>query len=405
MFDKAIIDDQIFNEKCEEDQELLKKYYDGIHSVEHLNVVNRERLFSIMIEHKTIILSDDLINKLCSADSNKLKAYYEVFKLKKLDDINLKTLLESDYIKNEDIIELLSHNKVDAVNHFFNITDDLNKFIDNNKLSSDVIIDLFKKSIISKDRFNQLCQRNVDLLKCYYNCSSFNKTTLTLENIKALIDKEIIKDRKMIISLSYQYEFNDILKRFSTKTFKVGFVSFDMILVNENFYIGKFPVTKNLWRAVMGGVELLPSQFDIPQGNVSFFECLQFIDKLNKELTQKFRLPKKGEWILAAKGGKEQSHYRFSGSDSIGEVAWYYNNSCRIPQKVGYPKQPNSLGIYNMSGSVCEWCDDWYDSTQRFLCGGSYMSLEYACQLDYLLFNSPNTHSPEYGFRLAMDFE
>lgn len=79
------------------------------------------------------------------------------------------------------------------------------------------------------------------------------------------------------------------------------------------------------------------------------------------ELTGKqFRLPTKAEWEFAARGGNSSQGYKYSGSNNIDDVVWYESNSNSNTHEVG-TKAPNELGLYDMSGNVFEWCQDWYD--------------------------------------------
>ena len=129
----------------------------------------------------------------------------------------------------------------------------------------------------------------------------------------------------------------------------------------SDYYIGKCEVTQDLWEAVMGSN---PSYFkgaQNPVERVSWYDCQNFIKKLNSLTGRTFRLPTEAEWEYAARGGKKSSHYKYSGSDNIDDVAWYDDNSDDKTRPVG-TKSPNELGIYDMSGNVYEWCSDWYGS-------------------------------------------
>ena len=126
----------------------------------------------------------------------------------------------------------------------------------------------------------------------------------------------------------------------------------------SSYYICKYEVTQALWRAVMGSN---PSNFkgnNLPVENVSWYDCQTFIKRLNSYTGRNFRLPTEAEWEFAARGGNYSRHYKYSGSNYIDGVAWYIDNSNKRPHPVG-AKQPNELGLYDMSGNVGEWCSDW----------------------------------------------
>lgn len=127
----------------------------------------------------------------------------------------------------------------------------------------------------------------------------------------------------------------------------------------SNYSIGKTEVTQELWEAVMGSN---PSEFkgaNKPVENVSWNDCQTFIGKLNNLTGKQFRLPTEAEWEYSARGGQKSQGYKYSGSNSLGDVAWYNNNSGSSIHDVA-TKRPNELGLYDMSGNVREWCSDWY---------------------------------------------
>ena len=130
----------------------------------------------------------------------------------------------------------------------------------------------------------------------------------------------------------------------------------------NSFKISKYDVTQALWLAVMGKN---PSTFrdcdDCPVEHVSWDDVEEFINKLNLLTHLRYRLPTEAEWEYAARGGKQSKGYTYSGSNDVGKVAWYIANSGGSTHPVGQ-KQPNELGLYDMSGNVMQWCSDWYDS-------------------------------------------
>jgi formylglycine-generating enzyme required for sulfatase activity len=120
---------------------------------------------------------------------------------------------------------------------------------------------------------------------------------------------------------------------------------------------------------------------------------------LNRKTGKNYRLPTEKEWEYAAEGGDNVRNYYYSGSDSIDLVAWHKGNSGGRTHPVG-TKQPNELGIYDMSGNVYEWLADgggnirggsWY-FTAGFCVASSYYS-------DYVSIPRNNF----LGFRLARD--
>lgn len=186
----------------------------------------------------------------------------------------------------------------------------------------------------------------------------------------------------------------------------------------SDYYIGETEVTQELWEAVMGSN---PSYFkgssQLPVENVSWNDCQEFIKKLNALTGKKFRLPTEAEWEFAARGGTAGKGYKYSGSDNIADVAWYSGNSSSKTYEVG-TKAPNELGLYDMSGNVWEWCQDWYGSyssnaqtnptgassgSDRVLRGGGYRSSASACRVSDRSYRiTPSGRQHYIGFRLAL---
>ncbi|MFN0199943.1 MAG: formylglycine-generating enzyme family protein, partial [Bacteroidia bacterium] len=123
------------------------------------------------------------------------------------------------------------------------------------------------------------------------------------------------------------------------------------------FYMLETEVTQKLWQAVMGNN---PSYFqgdNLPVENVSWNDGQVFIQKLNKLTGKAYSLPSEAQWEYAARGGQ---NFKYAGSNNLDEVAWYYNNSLQKTHPVGQ-KKANGYGLYDMSGNVSEWCQDYFD--------------------------------------------
>ena len=183
------------------------------------------------------------------------------------------------------------------------------------------------------------------------------------------------------------------------------------------YYIGKTEVTQALWKAVMGSN---PSEFkgdNLPVENVSWYDCQEFIRKLNSLTGQNFRLPTEAEWEFACRGGNNSRGYKYSGSNYIDNVAWYTDNSGDKTHPVA-TKLPNELGIYDMSGNVWEWCSDCYggytsgaqtnpkgpyDGAYRVFRGGNWhYGARYCRSSARINYFSPDNLSYEFGLRLSL---
>ena len=188
----------------------------------------------------------------------------------------------------------------------------------------------------------------------------------------------------------------------------------------STYRIGQTEVTQALWTAVMGSN---PSSFtgnmNLPVESVNWEDCQLFITRLNQMTGRQFRLPTEAEWEFAARGGNKTNHYRYSGGNNADEVAWYPGNSNDVTHPVAQ-KKPNELGIYDMSGNVWEFCQDWYSryssnaqtnptggaegsTPYRIIRGGSWFFPVEACRVAYRNICNPSNRNYSEGFRLAMD--
>lgn len=231
----------------------------------------------------------------------------------------------------------------------------------------------------------------------------------------------------------------------------------------SSFYMGETEVTQELWKAVMGsnpsyfapkessvaqcsydafvadakrlnakkqGSVRIPSrqEWDAtmkttegslknPVEMVSWDDCQEFISKLNQLTGRNFRLPTEAEWEYAARGGKKSQGYKYAGSNTIDDVAWYTKTSNDSGTKQVKTKSPNELGLYDMSGNVWEWCQDLYgeygsasqanpqgpsSGSLRVLRGGDWFDDSGGCRVSNRDDGHPGYRDSTLGFRLCL---
>ena len=195
----------------------------------------------------------------------------------------------------------------------------------------------------------------------------------------------------------------------------------------SDYYIGKFEVTQGLWEKVMGTTiheQRIKAGYsstngvgsDYPMYYVNWEEAQEFCTRLGQLTGKNYALPTEAQWEYAARGGVKSRGYKYSGSNTIGNVAWYSDNSSSSTRPVA-TKQPNELGLYDMSGNVWEWCSDWdgyYSSesqsnptgpstgSRRVLRGGSWGYYAGGCRVSYRIGNYPSYRNFNYGFRVVL---
>jgi formylglycine-generating enzyme required for sulfatase activity/fibronectin type 3 domain-containing protein len=211
----------------------------------------------------------------------------------------------------------------------------------------------------------------------------------------------------------------------------------------SSFQIGKYEITQRQWKDVMGQWPLeapIPTHDvglgdDCPIYNVSCENVDQFLRVLNYRTGKKFRLPTEAEWEYAARGGNRSQGYKYSGSNTIDDVAWYPESVAKVdasgallsPAHPVGTKLPNELGIYDMSGNVFEWCSDWYgggifgydssedqtnptgpliaitENSRRITRGGSFAHHATYCRVSARTHTRFLEHTPAVGFRVVLD--
>ena len=195
----------------------------------------------------------------------------------------------------------------------------------------------------------------------------------------------------------------------------------------SDFYISKYEITQGQWEAIMGTSirqqrdksnrewQIYGEGANYPMYYVSWNEVQEFIIRLNSLTGKQYRLPTEAEWEYAARGGKKSKGYKYSGSNFIEQVAWYSDNSGNTMHPVG-SKQPNELGIYDMSGNVYEWCYDWYGAydsgshtnpvgpgsgSYRIIRGGSWNFIAAYIRVSNRISSTPSRRYYYLGFRLV----
>lgn len=181
----------------------------------------------------------------------------------------------------------------------------------------------------------------------------------------------------------------------------------------DDFYMGKYEVTQEQYKKLK---DANPSHFrgnDLPVENISWHDTQGYALLLNRGKGFNYRLPTEAEWEYACRSGGKNEKY--CGSDNQDVVAWHSSNSDSKTHPVGQ-KQPNGLGLYDMSGNVWEWCADWFgddyynvsqrhnpqgpaNGTSRVIRGGSYAIDIWATVRDSPL---PTFKRSDSGFRLVL---
>lgn len=187
----------------------------------------------------------------------------------------------------------------------------------------------------------------------------------------------------------------------------------------SDFCIGLYEVTQAQWMAAMGSNPSIHQGDKLPVENVSWEQVQEFIALLNQASGLSYRLPTEAEWEFAARGGVKSEGNKYSGYSVLGACGWYYSNSESTTHEVG-TKYPNELGIYDMSGNVREWCNDWfeyYSSTSvtnpqgpsygnmKVNRGGSWTTPAVNCRNSYRHTDFPTEKAQDLGFRLVLSHE
>lgn len=223
-----------------------------------------------------------------------------------------------------------------------------------------------------------------------------------------------------------------------------------------DFYIGQYEVSQKEWIDVMGSNPATFKGDHLPVETVSWYNCVEYCNKRSikeglqpyyaidsnkkdpdntneldtikwrvtiNEKANGYRLPTEAEWEYAAGGGQQSQWYKYSGSNTINDIAWYWQNSGdkhltgnwswqllvknnNKPRPVG-SKAPNELGLYDMSGNVREWCWDWNERKgteeppARIWKGGGWIGADFCCESSFRAAYEANGKGPDQGLRVC----
>ncbi|MCQ2976354.1 MAG: formylglycine-generating enzyme family protein [Bacteroidales bacterium] len=399
----------------------------------------------------------DFLSKLINFIPKFIPAKSDVEKLNKIIDDNEKSKSEDIDVKIIDDIEKSKSEEIHVEKNDDNETSKLENIDVNQIINNISSLEVSQREILYKNIFNDNTI-NQELLKTLENSFSQNNTTNNLiSKLKTSpnITKKVRKTRRhhklknldntkscyyitptVVVKKPEVPVIKDITVKLSPK------LSIDMIYVEggtfnmgtkdgafnespvhpvtlKDFYISKFLVYQDVWSLFMNNKSDFKG-FERPVDSVTWDECQQFLTKINISTNKSFRLPTEAEWEYAARGGKLSQNFKFSGSNNIDEVAWYgFNKANSSTHNVGN-LAPNELGIFDMSGNVCEWCSDWYRDKYSFipninpigpetgeykvLRGGSWRSYQENCTVFARDKASPNSTSKNIGFRLVLPF-
>ena len=274
---------------------------------------------------------------------------------------------------------------------------------------------------------------HLNLEKLYLRYGSYSGS---IQKVETSLDKAVVKNWKNKED-SVELAYADTEIEYKNKEAKEKLKDLDKLypfvkIPGQNYCIGKTEVTQELYEAVMGEN---PSSFkgeNLPVENVSWYDAIYFCNKLSSltgrspvysvngqtdvskwnytphkvnyigsTISQNtsangFRLPTNDEWEYAAKGGES---YTYSGSNSLNDVAWYYDNSGNKTHPVG-EKKANAYGLYDMAGNVWEWVWDSSRGIYRYDRGGSWYDYANCCEVSYQSDYCSSNRRNYIGFRL-----
>ena len=446
-FGQAYIDDLKGQEKAEV-MEVISKYVSDLERLSAGEEIDRE-LFFRLFDDKVSRIYDD--NQDDPNKTNPIEVYlYSVSKgerVKYLNDLKDITVYRWDLIGDEKIPSGL-----------YGVVK-LDKLIGTKETTNVMIIQVETKKIIAVlpnypagfdgylVRYNYQITSTPSDAKVYFDQMYIGNTPVSHSSFADTFSIVIKKDNYQKIKtdiqivegkLVYDYQLNEKKKVnidmvfVEGGTFQMGctvgntckhdeFPIHDVTL--SDYYIGRYEVTQAQWIEIMDENNSVNQCLQCPVENVSLAEIEIYIYLLNIKYQENYRLPTEAEWEYAARGGKNSKHFNYSGSNDAQGCGWCDQNT-EVTQPVGTRNCSNELGIYDMSGNVWEWCQDWYDpnyyqaspkknplgtkklNPYRILRGGAYASYGWECRTSNRGGGQMHTLGGGYdGFRLVKPAE
>ena len=186
----------------------------------------------------------------------------------------------------------------------------------------------------------------------------------------------------------------------------------------DAYYIAPTEVTQALWKAIMPEWEFFEELYldHFPMCYITWNDCQEFVRRLDSITGMPFRLPTEAEWEFAARGGNKSQGFRFAGGNIVDSVSWGLSNAGFRTHEVML-KQPNELGLYDMTGNVSEWCSDWYapyhlgtepnpqgptTGQEKIMRGSSYSNCLDNSYISHRYMAAPTEATNYCGMRLAL---
>lgn len=295
-----------------------------------------------------------------------------------------------------------------------------------------VVSGTFKKILLNKGKYKLTListANSLDQIRQIYEVNSVNTEDLLEIDLQSLIDERVSAEEQKNTRMLALKNITNMLETYMVYVeggnFNMGgnSESEGKPIHNVNlssFKISKYEVTQAQWEGIMGTGSSTECP-TCPVSGVNWYDTQEFIQKLNTQTGKHYRLPTEAEWEYAARGGNKGNNMTafFSGSLNLPSVGWFYDNSDKQTHPVGL-KHPNTLGLYDMSGNVWEWCSDWYDGdyyknspsknpsgpnsgTGRVVRGGSWANDSKLCLVAARALNAPEERYSNFGLRLVLD--